>query len=94
MGIILPDTDAQVALFFAERIIDAVRELEILHQGNPHGIVTISIGIYAKVPRRIGITIRQLALSIWQITHYIKPRDKVRTASTVVNIIACLFSTK
>lgn len=56
MGIILPDTDAQGALFFAERIIDAVRELKIPHQGNPHDIVTISIGIYAKVPHRYNDT--------------------------------------
>ncbi len=50
MGIILPDTDVQGALIFAERVIRAVRDLKIPHQGNPHGIVTISIGICAKVP--------------------------------------------
>lgn len=42
--------------FFAERIIDAVRELKIPHQGNPHDIVTISIGIYAKVQHRYNDT--------------------------------------
>lgn len=31
MGIILLDTDTQGALFFTERIIDAVRELKIPH---------------------------------------------------------------
>ncbi|CAI0740403.1 Bacteriophytochrome cph2 [Serratia entomophila] len=56
MGIILPDTDAQGALIFAERVINAVRELQIPHQGNPHGIVTISIGICAKVPHMYNDT--------------------------------------
>lgn len=50
MSIILPDTDVQGALIFAERVINAVRGLKISHQGYPHGIVTISIGICAKVP--------------------------------------------
>jgi diguanylate cyclase (GGDEF)-like protein len=56
MGIILPDTDAQGALIFAERVIEAVRDLKIPHRGNPHGIVTISIGIYAKVPHMYNDT--------------------------------------
>ncbi|CAI0740266.1 sensor domain-containing diguanylate cyclase [Serratia ficaria] len=56
LGIILPDTDAQGALIFAERVINAVRELKIPHQGNPHGIVTISIGICAKVPHMYNDT--------------------------------------
>lgn len=56
MGIILPDTDVQGALIFAERVIQAVRDLKIPHQGNPHGIVTISIGICAKVPHMYNDT--------------------------------------
>ncbi|WP_268602439.1 diguanylate cyclase, partial [Escherichia coli] len=56
MGIILPDTDVQGALIFAERVINAVRDLKIPHQGNPHGIVTISIGICAKVPHMYNDT--------------------------------------
>lgn len=56
MGIILPETDAQGALIFAERLLNAVRDLKIPHQGNPHGIVTISIGICAKVPHMTNNT--------------------------------------
>jgi diguanylate cyclase (GGDEF)-like protein len=56
MAIILPDTDAQGALIFAERVIEAVRELKIPHDGNPHGVITISIGIYAKVPHMYNDT--------------------------------------
>jgi Response regulator containing a CheY-like receiver domain and a GGDEF domain len=33
-----------------------VRDLKIPHQGNPHGIVTISIGICAKVPHMYNDT--------------------------------------
>ena len=44
------------ALIFAERVIQAVRDLKIPHQGNPHGIVTISIGICAKVPHMYNDT--------------------------------------
>jgi diguanylate cyclase (GGDEF)-like protein len=56
MAIILPDTDAQGALIFAERVIEAVRALKIPHDGNPHGVITISIGIYAKVPHMYNDT--------------------------------------
>ena len=56
MAIILPDTDTQGALIFAERVIESVRELKIPHTGNPHGIVTISIGIFAKVPHMYNDT--------------------------------------
>lgn len=50
MGIILPGTNGQGALIYAERLINAVRGLKIPNQGNPHGIVTISIGFCAKIP--------------------------------------------
>lgn len=56
MSIILPDTDAQGALIFAERVMQAVRELKIPHQGNPHGVITLSIGICAKVPHMYNDT--------------------------------------
>lgn len=50
LAIILPDTDLQGAITFAERVLEGIRQLKITHSGSPLGIITASIGASAKVP--------------------------------------------
>lgn len=52
VAVLLPGADLLGALAVAERIRHAVRELGIIHAGNPGGIVTISAGVAAIVPER------------------------------------------
>ncbi len=47
MAILLPGVDADQAVDTAERIAQAVRDLEIAHAGSPAGRVTISVGVTA-----------------------------------------------
>jgi diguanylate cyclase (GGDEF)-like protein len=49
-AVLLPSTDVQGALKVAEEIRTAIRELEIKHDGNVGGIVTISAGVNAFTP--------------------------------------------
>ncbi|HTH96080.1 MAG TPA: diguanylate cyclase [Stellaceae bacterium] len=51
-AILLPNTDDGGALHLAERLRQAVRGLGIDHPDNPHGRVTVSIGVATIVPRR------------------------------------------
>lgn len=51
MTVILPETGIDGAVVVAERIRKAVEELGIIHQGNAHKVVTISLGVYATVPQ-------------------------------------------
>lgn len=50
LAIILPDTDLQGAVAFAERVLENIRQLKVAHSGSPLGIITASIGASAKVP--------------------------------------------
>jgi len=52
VAILLPGTDQDGALAVAERVRMAVRQLVLLHEGNEAGIVTISAGVAALMPRR------------------------------------------
>ncbi|VDZ61373.1 Bacteriophytochrome cph2 [Serratia odorifera] len=56
LAIILPDTDNAGALAVAERLLTQVRQLHIPHSGSPLGMITVSIGLCAKVPQRYGDT--------------------------------------
>ncbi|MCS3408068.1 GGDEF domain-containing protein [Serratia sp. AKBS12] len=56
LAIILPDTDTAGALAVAERILTQVRQLHIPHSGSPLGMITVSIGLCAKVPQRYSDT--------------------------------------
>ena len=47
MAILLPGVDADQAVDTAERIAQAVRDLDITHAGSPGGRVTISLGVTA-----------------------------------------------
>jgi diguanylate cyclase (GGDEF)-like protein len=49
-AILLPSTDVQGALKVAEDIRKAIRELEIKHDGNLPGVVTISAGVNVLMP--------------------------------------------
>ena len=50
-AILLPDTDLAGAHRIAQKVVDAVRALAIPHEGNAHGVVTISAGVYTCMPR-------------------------------------------
>ncbi|CAM4087250.1 sensor domain-containing diguanylate cyclase [Serratia silvae] len=56
LAIILPDTDLQGAIAFAERVLEGIRQLKIVHIGSPLGIITASIGASAKVPHQYNDT--------------------------------------
>ncbi len=47
---LLPDTDTTGARHIAERIRSAVEQEQIPHEGNPHGVVTVSVGCAAVRP--------------------------------------------
>jgi len=49
-AVLLPETDAQRAIFVAERMRLQVRELRLEHAGRPEGIATISLGVASLVP--------------------------------------------
>jgi diguanylate cyclase (GGDEF)-like protein len=49
-AILLPHTDLWGAINVGEKICQDVRDLQIPHNGNPVGIVTISIGVHAVMP--------------------------------------------
>jgi diguanylate cyclase (GGDEF)-like protein len=48
--VLLPNTDVQGALKVAEKIRNAIRQLEIRHDGNLPGVVTISAGVNVLMP--------------------------------------------
>ena len=49
-GVILPDTNYAGAIAIAEQIRFTVEQLRIPHEGNSHGIVTVSIGCATQMP--------------------------------------------
>jgi len=49
-AVILPDTSRDGAVEIGEKIRFAIEELRVPHGGNPHGIVTVSIGCATVVP--------------------------------------------
>lgn len=51
-AIVLPETNAAGALQVANEVCDALRNRRLKHEGNPPGIVTISIGCATLVPQR------------------------------------------
>ncbi len=48
--VVLPDTDTTGARHIAERIRGSVEQEQIPHEGNPHGVVTVSVGCAAIRP--------------------------------------------
>jgi diguanylate cyclase (GGDEF)-like protein len=51
LAIILPDTNLQEAVTFAEQVLEGIRQLKIAHSGSPQGIITASIGVSAQIPQ-------------------------------------------
>jgi diguanylate cyclase (GGDEF)-like protein/PAS domain S-box-containing protein len=49
-AVILPDTNCEGAIAIAEQVRSAVEQLRIPHSGNPHEIVTVSIGCATQIP--------------------------------------------
>ncbi|MGE5470856.1 MAG: diguanylate cyclase [Bacteroidota bacterium] len=49
-AVVLPETDGNGALFMAEKIRQAINDLQIAHSASPHGQITLSIGLAAMVP--------------------------------------------
>jgi diguanylate cyclase (GGDEF)-like protein len=43
--LLLPDCDGDDALAIAEETLERIRALQLPHQGNPTGIVTVSAGV-------------------------------------------------
>ncbi|MRX11823.1 diguanylate cyclase [Pseudoduganella sp. FT25W] len=52
VGILLPNTDLHGAQAVAERIRQAVEQLQMPHNGSPFGVVTLSAGIATIAPQR------------------------------------------
>ncbi|HUB52744.1 MAG TPA: diguanylate cyclase [Terracidiphilus sp.] len=50
-AVILPGTPEQGAVEMAERLRKAVLDMKTTHQGNSHGVVTVSVGCATVVPR-------------------------------------------
>ncbi|AHG22010.1 diguanylate cyclase [Chania multitudinisentens RB-25] len=50
LAIILPDTELKGAITFAERVLENIRQLNITHDGSPFGVITVSIGVCARIP--------------------------------------------
>jgi diguanylate cyclase (GGDEF)-like protein len=52
VGILLPNTDLAGAQAVAERIREAVQNLQMAHHGSPFGVVTLSAGVATIAPQR------------------------------------------
>lgn len=52
VGILLPNTDLAGAQAVAERIREAVQNLQMAHNGSPFGVVTLSAGVATIAPQR------------------------------------------
>nr|WP_295992392.1 sensor domain-containing diguanylate cyclase [Rugamonas sp.] len=50
LAVLLPGTDVAGALVVAEKIRQAIYALELVHSGNPNGVVTVSAGVEAFEP--------------------------------------------
>lgn len=52
IGILMPNTELAGAMAVAERIRQAIEQLQTPHRGSPFGVLTISAGVAAIAPRR------------------------------------------
>jgi len=78
--VLLPDTDDAGTHQVAENMLNAVRKLAILHEGNENGrIVTISAGVFSCVPKGKGATSQHLIKSADEALYAAKAagRDRV-----------------
>jgi diguanylate cyclase (GGDEF)-like protein len=51
-AVVLPETDLEGALTIAEKILQTITAMTILHEGSPYQIVTASIGVASAQPSR------------------------------------------
>ncbi|PKH06841.1 diguanylate cyclase [Moritella sp. Urea-trap-13] len=59
---LLPNTDTAGAKLVAEKLVNAVRSLELSHEGiDEHAIVTMSFGVISQIPDR-SMTVKSLML--------------------------------
>lgn len=81
--VLLPATDEAGARAVAERIRQTVRQLQIPHDGNESGVVTISAGVSAVIPLRNRNTAEELLRQADQALYLAKSggRDCVRGSS-------------
>ncbi|RJX31020.1 MAG: GGDEF domain-containing protein [Oxalobacter sp.] len=52
LAVLLPNTDEEGAMVVAERLISAIRQMNIRHKDSPTGLVTVSCGVHALIPFR------------------------------------------
>lgn len=61
--VLLPNTDVEAVVRYAEHLLARVRELKIPHVGNEGGIVTISIGVTSGEPVADGCNVALVTLA-------------------------------
>jgi diguanylate cyclase (GGDEF)-like protein len=61
--VLLPNTDVEAVVRYAENLLARVRELKIPHVGNEGGIVTVSIGVTSGEPVADGCNVALVTLA-------------------------------
>jgi len=82
MVILLPETDLAGALVVAQRIRNAIHELDLLHGGSSIGIVTVSAGVDALIPQRDVNTPESLLLNADKALYVAKSCGRDRVCSS------------
>ena len=89
--VLLPNTDEAGAYQVAERILQAVRALNMEHSGNAPGVVTISAGVSACFPRRNDMTPQGLIKAADQALYIAKFTGRNKVHSSLINTLGKLM---
>ncbi|TWI53010.1 diguanylate cyclase [Pseudomonas duriflava] len=89
--ILLPGTDEVGAYTVAEKILTTVRGLAIEHKGNQAGIVTISAGVHACLPRREHVTPQRMIKAADEALYIAKASGRNKVHSHFLNKIRSLL---